>query len=259
MAPTESWTEAEWVDPGFLDGLFGWRYSEKKGRVPNIADSDSVSSVAIASELFAQLGVTRRSTEKGQTLGRRLEAAVQAVLADGVPRADPARRWDVGSKLITEFWQYQHLARLDELISRDTTNTLSVEIGRDYLVRPDVTVGMRHSELDSDWMLHAAISCKFTIRSDRVQNIRHEGVILTRHRRGRQPHIVTVTCEPLPSRLAAIARGTGEVDGVYHVALEQLQQAVAAVDNLEQREILDEIVDQRRLFDLQSLVPTLVY
>lgn len=59
-------------------------------------------------------------------------------------------------------------------------------------------------------------------RSIIMFRIRHEGVILARSRRGREPHIVTVTAEPLPSRLAAIACGTGEVDAVYHVALAKL-------------------------------------
>jgi hypothetical protein len=75
--------------------------------------------------------------------------------------------------------------------------------------------------------LHAAVSCKWTIRSDRVQNIRHEANLLLRHRRGRAPHIVAVTAEPLPSRLASIAMGTGELDCVYHLVLDELREAVA--------------------------------
>ena len=209
--------------------------------------------------MFNILDVSRRSTEKGQTLGRRLESGIQSLISVELPEADPSRTWIVGSAVISEFSQYKHLARLDEVIDADQTNTLSVEIGRDYLVTPDVTVGLTHGLTDEEPMLHAAISCKFTIRSDRVQNIRHEGVILTRHRRGRQPHIVTVTCEPLPTRLAAIARGTGEVDGVYHVALPELVLAVQATGNDEQRRALDEIISQDRLFDLDDLVPTLIY
>jgi hypothetical protein len=50
---------------------------------------------------------------------------------------------------------------------------------------------------------------------------------MIRHRRGRQPHLVTVTAEPLPSRLASIARGTGEVDAVYHIAYDAMAASVA--------------------------------
>ncbi|MEZ5374831.1 MAG: NgoMIV family type II restriction endonuclease, partial [Microthrixaceae bacterium] len=74
-----------------------------------------------------------------------------------------------------------------------------------------------------------------------------------RHRRGRQPHIVTVTSEPQPTRLAAICRGTGEVDAVYHVCLRALEEAVAGVGNEHQRDALAEIVSQDRLFDVTDL------
>jgi hypothetical protein len=105
--------------------------------------------------------------------------------------------------------------------------------------------------------LHAAISCKWTIRSDRVQNIRHECLQMIRHRRGRQPHLVTVTAEPLPSRLASIARGTGEVDAVYHIAYDALGASVAVHANPEQREAWREVVGQRRLLSYRLLAGTL--
>src|SRR5262249_60722968 len=131
------------------------------------------------------------------------------------------------------------------LINRDAAGTLSTEIGTDYLIKPDVTVAIPYP--GGGEFLHAAIPCKWTIRSDRVQNIRHEGVILTRHRRGRQPHIVTVPPEPLPSRLASIARGTGEVDAVYHVMLDELMSATTARGTQEQQSVLEEMVTQARV------------
>jgi hypothetical protein len=105
--------------------------------------------------------------------------------------------------------------------------------------------------------LHAAISCKGTIRSDRVQNIRHECLQMIRHRRGRQPHLVTVTAEPLPSRLASIARGTGEVDAVYHVAFDAVNASVTENANAEQQEAWREVVGQRRLLSYEFLAGTL--
>ena len=76
---------------------------------------------------------------------------------------------------------------------------------------------------------------------------------MIRHRRGRLPHIVAVTAEPLPSRLAAIARGTGEIDAVYHVALDALTDAVSNGPWGDQQDMLDELVEQRRIFDLGDL------
>lgn len=235
--------------PAFLLGILGWRAG-----VPNSADVASSQSIAIATEIHRILAVTR-SVASNFDAGRALEVGVRDFLAAELPRLDPTRDWDVDRRhLVTDFQQYEHLARLDAIVLANPT--LRTEIGRDYLIAPDVTVGVPSSTGGAP-VLHAAISCKWTIRSDRVQNIRHEGVILTRSRRGRQPHIVTVTAEPLPSRLAAIARGTGEVDAVYHVALNELMDATALVGNSEQHEVLSELVTQRRLADFDALVAVL--
>ncbi|EMU6176122.1 restriction endonuclease, partial [Escherichia coli] len=67
-------------------------------------------------------------------------------------------------------------------------------------------------------ILHASISCKWTIRSDRAQNARSEALNLIRNRKGNLPHVMVVTAEPTPSRLASIALGTGDIDCVYHFA-----------------------------------------
>jgi hypothetical protein len=48
------------------------------------------------------------------------------------------------------------------------------------------------------------------------------------------------------------------VDAVYHVALAELRRAVDTVGGAEQRDILDEIAGQRRLFDFDELVDTLI-
>lgn len=236
--------------PDFVRAILGLR----KG-VPNNADVDSETSKAIAREMLRLLGADRPAGPGDP--GTALENGVREYLAAELLARDPDRVWEVERRrLITDFEQYRHLARLDRLIREDATGTLAVEIGRDYLVRPDVTVGVVVDPGGSP-VLHAAVSCKWTIRSDRVQNIRHEGVILTRHRRGRQPHIVTVTAEPLPSRIASIARGTGEVDAVYHVAFEELEEAVRVAGTNEQRRVLAELVGQSRLKNFIDLAAVL--
>jgi len=65
--------------------------------------------------------------------------------------------------------------------------------------------------------------------------------------------IVTVTAEPLPSRLTAIARGTGEVDCVYHIAFEELVAATDAAGTVEQKKVLDELVTQNGSKDFLRL------
>src|SRR5680860_1614041 len=221
----------------FLGRILGLR-----GSLPNIADKSSTASCRIAQDIMDQLELSEESTLAGQQLGRALEHEVAVFLEENLPLADSRRHWNVKrGRPVSEFVQYAHLGRLAQLVAEDESGTLEVETGGDYLVRPDVTVGLK---LEAREFLHAAVSCKWTIRSDRVQNIRHEGVILTRHRRGRQPHIVTVTAEPLPTRLAAIAKGTGEVDGVYHVAFDELRAAVDCEEDAEQRRVLEMLIDQ---------------
>lgn len=233
--------------PIFLAEILGLR-----GGYPNNADRGSPTSVAIARELLSLvMGATSpRVALPEYAAGTELERAVEASLAASLPAIDGQRQWVVGRRRqVADFAQYQHLARLNELVRADAT--LRVELGGDYVIKPDVTVGVA---LDAGPpALHAAVSCKWTIRSDRVQNIRHEAVILTRNRRGRQPHIVAVTAEPLPSRLASIAMGTGEVDAVYHVALEELVAATERAGGRNQLDTLMMLIAQRRLLDFSVL------
>lgn len=113
---------------------------------------------------------------------------------------------------------------------------------------------MRQSNASHDTsILHASISCKLTIRSDRSQNARTEGLNLIRHRKGHTPHIAVVTAEPMPTRIASIALGTGDIDCVYHFALEELIAAVSEVDSEASAETLDMLVEGNRLRDIADL------
>jgi hypothetical protein len=102
-------------------------------------------------------------------------------------------------------------------------------------------------------LLHASISCKWTIRSDRVQNARSEALNLIRNRKGRLPHVVVVTGEPLPSRLSAIALGTGDIDCVYHFALPELIASVRELELEDTLESLNVMVNGKRLKDISDL------
>ncbi len=102
-------------------------------------------------------------------------------------------------------------------------------------------------------ILHASISCKWTIRSDRAQNARAEALNLIRNRKGRTPHIVVITAEPTPSRLASLALGTGDIDCVYHFALPELIDSVNEEGNDEAENLLDALVAGKRLRDISDL------
>lgn len=242
----------------FVANILGW--TEAGGRSPskpNMADGSSATSVAIAGEVLNALGITHEIPHVGQTAGTRLEEEVETHLSEALPGPIGGAPVLVSRGTpITEFSQYEHLATLEQLIEEDETKTLRASIGTDYTIEPDVTVGLELARGESPY-LHAAIPCKWTLRSDRAQNIRHEAVVMIRHRRGRLPHITPVTAEPMPSRLASLARGTAEVDAVYHVALEELRAGCEVVGNRKQVEVLDELVTHDRLRDLSTLGSTL--
>jgi hypothetical protein len=102
-------------------------------------------------------------------------------------------------------------------------------------------------------MLHASISCKWTLRSDRAQNTRTEALNLIRNRKGPLPHVMAVTAEPLPTRLAAIALGTGDLDCVYHIALPELKKALEDQKNEDQLDMLLVLIEGERLRDISDL------
>lgn len=54
-------------------------------------------------------------------------------------------------------------------------------------------------------------------------------------------------------RIASLALGTGELDCVYHFALYELQQAVRATGNDDQNEMLETLIQGRRLRDISDL------
>ncbi len=102
-------------------------------------------------------------------------------------------------------------------------------------------------------LLHAVISCKWTIRSDRAQNTLAEALNLLRNRKGPLPHIVVVTAEPMPSRIATLALGTGDVDCVYHFALPELVATVKGMANDVAIDLVKVMVEGRRLRDISDL------
>ena len=154
---------------------------------------------------------------------------------------------------------------------------LAASMGNDYMVAPDVVV-YRDTEPDevineeqilvddsicglSDLrkingglpILHASISAKWTMRSDRAQNSRTEALGLIRNRKGHLPHIVVVTGEPVPARIASLALGTGDIDCVYHFALYELVRSVKDINADDALEMLNILIDGKRLKDISDL------
>jgi hypothetical protein len=251
--------------------------------VPGNADKDNKTSVVIAQEIAKRLQAATGERMGAQQAGTKFEELVAAFLQDSFLKFSHLRpgKWEVrqvgnrNRKEISRYAQYSHLVELQHVA--DTNKELAAVLGNDYTITPDVLI-TRGRESDSDInqtsylvdphtgkrgdirdtlednpILHASISTKWTLRSDRAQNARSEALNLIRNRKGRQPHIVVVTGEPLPSRLSSLALGTGDIDCVYHFALEELQDAVKQLNNSEAENLLDIMVSGRRLKDIADL------
>jgi len=67
------------------------------------------------------------------------------------------------------------------------------------------------------------------------------------------PHIVAVTAELMPTHIAAIALGTGDLDCVHQFALPELRESLVELDNQDQLELLDVMVEGMRLRDISDL------
>lgn len=255
-----------------------------KDGVPSNADRSSRLSVAIARGVAELLEASVQTKIQGQTSGAKFELINMLFLEETFPFLQNLRpgKWHIAklgnrnAMKVSSFSQYEHLDYLSALTQENPK--LAASLGNDYMVAPDVVV-YRDVEGDDEInsqlivvddnlakyadlrdinghlpILHASVSAKWTIRSDRAQNSRTEALGLVRNRKGRLPHIVVVTAEPMPSRLASLALGTGDIDCVYHFALPELIQTVEGLGGEEGAvDMLRILVDGKRLKDISDL------
>ena len=254
-----------------------------EGVVSN-ADSKNVASIAIARGIAERLKAeTQGERIAGQTSGNQFEQACADFVRNTFLKVGHLRPglWDIHQVTgrnrleIAKFEQYAHLVALDRAAKSDPE--LAAALGSDYTITPDIiiaretetdesinkvarliddqvtTLGSLRKKHNARPILHASISCKWTIRSDRAQNARTEALNLMRNRKGRLPHIVVVLGEPTPNRLASIALGTGDIDCAYHFALYELQATVADLGYTDASDLLNLMVNGNRLKDISDL------
>lgn len=250
---------------------------------PSNADKSQTTSTAIARHIAISLGVTPGPSLSAQAAGNEFEHVTAEFLKATFKKLTRLRPgdWDIhhvksrSGVSIAQYEQYAHLGDIDKAASK--TPEIRVLLGMDYMIASDVVITREpetddainiqtsivdslsagrtaiRSHLKVKPSLHACISCKWTMRSDRAQNARSEALNLIRSRRGRAPHIVVLTAEPLPSRLASLALGTGDIDCVYHIALPELEAAAASLANKKPADMLKLMIDQKRLKDISDL------
>lgn len=240
-------------------------------------------SISIATGIANALMAETAEKAVGQTSGAKFEFVNMEFLTNTFPKLQNLRPgiWHIvklGNRntiKTSSFAQYEHLEYLSKLTENDAK--LAASMGNDYMVAPDVVI-YRETVDDSEInkaqvivddsvakmayirkkngglpILHASVSAKWTMRSDRAQNSRTEALGLIRNRKGNLPHIAVVTGEPLPGRLASLALGTGDIDCMYHFALYELIEAVKATGAEDSIELLDVLVQGKRLKDISDL------
>ncbi len=251
--------------------------------MPSNADKASRVSVKFATDIAEMLSAGTQIKAGGQTSGARFEEANvtflrRTFLQMGALRPGDWRIERLGNRnalKTSSFQQYEHLHYLDELTRKD--RKLASMLGNDYMIAPDIVV-YRIPETDEAInapvclvngsvakeaairkrfsglpILHASVSAKWTMRSDRAQNSRTEALGLIRNRKGHLPHISVITGEPMPSRLASLALGTGDIDCLYHFALYELMDSVGSSGFEESKELLEMLVEGKRLKDISDL------
>lgn len=254
------------------------------GDVVSIADKDSKLSELISLRLYGKIGNKPESTKlSGQMAGSKFEIIIEKYLRETFLEMRSLRPGKfqtlrgTSQSAVANCDQYEHLSFIAKALKREENKKFKSILGMDYIIKPDVMI-VREPEDDESInsgknivdessasrssirksaggknILHASISCKWTIRSDRSQNSRSEALNLIRNRKGRTPHIVVVTAEPLPSRIASIALGTGDIDCVYHIALDELKSSIEELGYDDALELLNDMISGKRLRDISDL------
>lgn len=254
------------------------------------ADYGNRASLEISNSVADSIIKIRKFKRKlpAQTLGDQFEKLVATYLKSTFLPLAHLRpgKWDVmhvakrSDQAVANCEQYAHLEDLAKFCAAH--KELAASLGNDYAISPDVIVTREpesdevidqmgpylgagladrapmRSKVNKRPILHACISCKFTLRSDRSQNARSEALNLIRNRKGRTPHIVIVTAECLPSRLASLALGTGDIDCLYHISLPYLIKAVKDSNHSDAQDMLDTMLKGRRIRDISDLPLDLV-
>lgn len=250
---------------------------------PNNADGNNTASREIAWELMKLIGCKPNYENISiQTAGSLFELITKDFLEEtfGLLQEIRPGKWIYSTITETsDFDDYGDLARIKRIVKGN--RELATTLGQDYVISPDIIIArepisddeinqtqklidpsdaiarltpIRKANVDIPKpILHASISCKWTLRSDRAQNTRTEALNLIRNRKGKLPHIVAVTAEPTPIRIASLALGTGDIDCIYHFALNELKTAIENIKNEDQLDMLNMLIEGRRLRDISDL------
>jgi len=250
------------------------------------ADGHNVVSVVLCAGVAQRLQVAATPrTGGGSTSGNAFERCTRDFVTDTLDLFAHLHRRQLVTlpgRSIGHYAQFEHLGAIQALVQNSPQ--LQAALGGDYLVKPDILVMFEpfsdadlnaggagitpqdetrspvRAALHTTPILHASISCKWTMRRDRAQNTRLEALNLVRNRKGRLPHVAAVTMECDPEIVASLCLGTGDIDCVYHGALPELLDAADVAAQTftgrawgRTRDSFARMVDGSRLRDIADL------
>ncbi len=253
-------------------------FIDKHG-IPNNADKHHSTSTFFAGQIIASIGVPLRTTYISSRIAQeRFERITSRYLENTFKLLNHLRpgKWLFYTvKNRTEVGENKQLDNLECILA---TNRRFRTLLADYnVVKPDIIIArvpVEDKEINQKQKIvdnniathtqlrkknspkpihHAIVSCNWIIHGGPSQGVRTETLNLIPNRKGHPPHIVAVTTEPLPIRIATLALGTGDIDCVYHFALHELKSAVEKSNNQDQLEMLMTMIEGHRLRDISDL------
>ena len=130
---------------------------------PNFADKGNKASRAIALGIVKRLGFFPSSARiSGQATGRLFESITRDFLREAFALLHHLRpgNWYYSIQApISDFEQYEHLARLEHVIRGD--NELASALGKDYIITPDIVVGRQpvsDEEINREGLVHLSVN-----------------------------------------------------------------------------------------------------
>ena len=258
--------------------------SEKRElNYPSFADSTNSSSCEIAwGILFRLEAKISPQPPSRQSYGSRFANITATFVEKSIQQLRHSRSgsWSYFTRLLSPpFDQSEHKEHSARAEGSPATPPLALEFDCEFVLTPDIIVGRtpltdtksrRHGEVVeaeknvanttlsrsspfSNQYLHASISCKWKVQNSPTDGSYILASYRDRKRNGRFPHIAVVTAEPLPTRIAAVALGARDVDCVYHFALHEMRAAIKEIDNEDQMDMLNIMVQGKRLRDISDL------
>ncbi len=254
----------------------------QKGDYPNNTDGDSRISVKIAKEIYAQLGALQYATISDQNADDQFAILTKDFIEKSFNRLSHLRpgNWRYYLKIkVSHFEQYADLAEMDSFLKEHKER--STTFGQAFIPKPDILIGrepITDSEINkngailsteinrgkrnplrkannpsSKEILLAAVFCPWTLGINQAQKIKFDAISLINKRKGKAPQIAGVTAESNLLKIASLAYETGELDCVYHFALNELKNAITTINDESQLDMYKTLVEGRRLRDISDL------